>query len=83
MKPTPTQLSLPTTTHRILMPFRAIGALLAPPVLSSPDREEEKLLRVMLEGAGVPIYRALVVVLPVSTTTSGRARRKARRLPPP
>ncbi|KAJ7798424.1 hypothetical protein B0H13DRAFT_2688899 [Mycena leptocephala] len=59
------QLSLPTTTHRILTPFRAIGALLAPPVLSSPDREkEEKVLKGMLEGVGVPIYRALVVVLP-------------------
>ncbi|KAJ7893567.1 hypothetical protein B0H13DRAFT_2527439 [Mycena leptocephala] len=68
------QLSLPTTTHRILTPFRAIGALLAPPVLSSPDREkEEKLLRGMLMGVGVPIYRALVVVSPVPTTTSGAA----------
>jgi hypothetical protein len=46
MKLTPTQLSLPTTTHRILTPFRALRALLAPPVLSSPDRKaEEALLR--------------------------------------
>jgi hypothetical protein len=53
MKLTLTQLSLLTTTHRILTPSRAIGALLAPPVLSSPDRyKEEELLRVMLEGVG-------------------------------
>ncbi|KAJ7862547.1 hypothetical protein B0H13DRAFT_2566296 [Mycena leptocephala] len=57
-------LSLPTTTHRILTPFWAIGALLAPPVLSSPDREkEEALLRGMLEGVGMALYRALLVVL--------------------
>ncbi|KAJ7854889.1 hypothetical protein B0H13DRAFT_2578456 [Mycena leptocephala] len=64
------QLSLPTTTHRILAPFYRIGALLAPPVLSSPDGEkEEKPLGGMLEGVGVPIYRALVVVLPRARTS--------------
>ncbi|KAJ7789888.1 hypothetical protein B0H13DRAFT_2394729 [Mycena leptocephala] len=47
------QLSLPTTTHRILTPFHRIHALLAPPVLSSTDRQkEEKLLRGMLAGVG-------------------------------
>ncbi|KAJ7864374.1 hypothetical protein B0H13DRAFT_2353695 [Mycena leptocephala] len=62
-------LSLPTTTHRILTPFRAIGALLAPPVLASPDRKkEEKLLRGMLEE--VPIYGALVVLLPRDRTSA-------------
>ncbi|KAJ7899885.1 hypothetical protein B0H13DRAFT_2336745 [Mycena leptocephala] len=72
------QLSLPITTHQIITPFRAIGALLAPPVLSSPDREkEEKLLRGMVEGVGVPIYKALVVVLPrdrISSLTRRRLR---------
>ncbi|KAJ7845683.1 hypothetical protein B0H13DRAFT_2409297 [Mycena leptocephala] len=64
------QLSLPTTTHRILTPFRAIGPLLAPPVLSSPDRAAEgALLRGILAGVGVPIYRAFVVLLPRDRTS--------------
>ncbi|KAJ6545371.1 hypothetical protein B0H19DRAFT_1380038 [Mycena capillaripes] len=56
------QLDIAAIEHRILAPFRSISALLAPPLLSSSH--EEDLLSALLVGPEVPLYTALLVVLP-------------------
>ncbi|KAF8130883.1 hypothetical protein K438DRAFT_2032156 [Mycena galopus ATCC 62051] len=56
------QLDIPAIENRILEPFRDLSVLLAPPLLSS--LHEEELLTALLSGPEVPLYTALLIVLP-------------------
>ncbi|KAJ7190836.1 hypothetical protein GGX14DRAFT_482460 [Mycena pura] len=54
--------------RRILSPFRAVAALLAPPLLSSA--QEQELLMALLASPEAPLYTALLVVPPSTTPSS-------------
>ncbi|KAJ6511851.1 hypothetical protein DFH09DRAFT_1288398 [Mycena vulgaris] len=62
-------LAIASITRRILAPFHAVSALLAPPLLSAPH--EDDLLIALLAGPQTPLYTALVVCA-ASDSSSGR-----------
>ncbi|KAF7367095.1 hypothetical protein MSAN_00969000 [Mycena sanguinolenta] len=61
------QLNVPATANLLSTPFRRIAALLAPLPLFSAH--EEELITALLSGPKVPLYTALLVVLPSSTAS--------------
>ncbi|KAJ7611426.1 hypothetical protein DFH06DRAFT_1373717 [Mycena polygramma] len=62
------QLDIRAIENRILAPFRGLSSLLAPPLLSAAH--EEDLLTALLTGPEVPLYTALLVVLPPAPPTT-------------